>query len=277
MIRNARRILENLRIKFPDEPRIEQKMAALEQFSPEVKEEEIPQRLEKVTEKEGELLGKDTGLGKETEPSVIEKEAEEKLTAADIFADTDIIPEIPPGEEEGDYYDLKDIIDKELEVLRGTYSQQLKGDTTVVEKELADILSEFKRDMEAKIEKEDYESHFNLGIAYLEQGLIDEAIQEFQLASQDEERVVDSYSAISACFRKRREFRQAIDWLDKALKHSEKESDQSFRLKYEIASVYEEMKELKKALKRYNEIKEWDPEYLDVADKIKKLEQESHK
>jgi len=277
LIRNARRILENLRIKFPDEPQIAQKIAALEQFSPEVREEEIPQRLEKVTKKESELLGKDLGLEREKEPSVPEEEGEEKLTAADLFADTDIIPEIPPEEEESVYYDLKEKIDKELEVLQETYRQQLKGNTTVVEKELADILSEFKKDVEAKIGREDYESHFNLGIAYLEQGLIDEAVQEFQLVSQDEERAVDSYSAISACFRRRREFRQAIEWIEKALKHSEKESDQSFRLKYEMASVYEEMKEWKKALKLFNEIKEWDPEYLDVTDKIEELEKKSHK
>jgi len=277
LIRNARRILEHLRIKFPDEPQIQQKIAALEQFSPEVREEEISQRVEKVTEKETELFGKEARLQKEKERSVAAEGGEEKLTAADIFADTDIIPEISPEEEEKLYYDLEEKIDEELEVLRQTYRKQLKGDTTVVEKELAEILTEFRKDVETKVGKEDYESRFNLGIAYLEQGLIEEAIQEFQLASQDEERAVDCYSAISACFRRKKEFKKAIEWIEKAFLHSEKGSDQHFSLKYEMASVYEEMKEWKKALKLYNKIKKWDPEYLDVVDKIEAIQEKSRR
>lgn len=276
LIRNAKRILEHLRIKFPDEPQIEQKIAALEQFSPEVREEEITQRVEKVSEKETELFGKEARLGKDKEISVAEGGGE-KLTAADIFADTDIIPEVSAEEEEKLYYDLKDKIDEELEVLRQTHHQQLKGDTTVVERELAEILTEFKKGVEAKVGKEDYESRFNLGIAYLEQGLIEEAIQEFQLASQDKERGVDCYSAISACFRRKKEFKKAIEWIEKAFQHSEIKSDQHFSLKYEMASLYEDMKEWKKALRLYNEIKKWDPDYLDVVDKIKEIKEKSRK
>ncbi len=277
LIRNARRILEHLRIKFPDEPKIEQKIAALEQFSPEVREEEIAQRVEKVSKKEAELFRKEIPKEKEKRPSVAEEGQEEKLTAADIFADTDIIPDISPEGEGKLYYDLEERIDEELQVLRQTHHQQLKGDTAVEEKELADILSEFKKGVEAKVGKEDYESRFNLGIAYLEQGLIDEAIQEFQLSCQDKKRVVDCYCAISACFRRKKEFKEAIEWIKKALQNSEKGSDQSFRLKYETASVYEEMEEWKKALRLYNEIKKWNPDYLDVVDKIEEIQEKSRR
>lgn len=278
LIKNARRILEDLRIKFPDEPLIEQKIAGLNQISPKVKEEEIPNRVEKVSEKEAQLFGKDLISEKRKARFLVPEEGrEEKLTAADIFAETDIIP-IASYEEEGKgYYDLKDKINEELEIIQAICHKQLKGDTTVVEKELSDIISEFRKDVEEKIDKEDYESRFNLGIAYFEQGLIDEAIQEFKLASQDGMRAIDCYSVISACFRRKKDFKQAVKWLEKALNLSEKGSNQSFGLKYELASVYEEMKEWKKALMLYNEIKKWSPEYLDVGDKIEKLENKSSK
>lgn len=276
LIRNARRILENLRIKFPDEHQIEQKLAALNQFAPEVKEDEIPQRLEKAFKEETRLFRKDLEKEKEGEISAFPEE-EEKITVADIFAETDIIPEVPLEEEGKGYYDLEDRIDKELEAIHAICGQQLKGDTTVMEKELADILSEFKKDVDEKIGKEDYESRFNLGIAYMEQGLIDEAIQELQLASRDEKRAVDCYSVISACFRRKRDFKRAIERIEKAIDLSEKGSDQSFRLKYEMASVYEEMREWEKAFKLYEEIKKWNPDYLEVAEKIEEIGKKAHK
>lgn len=278
LIKNARRILEDLRIKFPDEPLVEQKIVALNQISPKVKEEEIPQQVRKVSEKETQLFGKDLIREKREVRSLVSEEGrEEKLTAADIFAETDIIPEASYEEEGKRYYDLKDKIDEELEIIRAICHKQLKGDTTVMEKELSEIISEFRMEVEEKIDKEDYESRFNLGIAYLEQGLIEEAIQEFKLASQDRERAVDCYSVISACFRRKKDFKQAVKWLEEALNLSEKGSNQFFGLKYELASVYEEMKEWKEALMLYSEIKKWSPEYLDVGDKIEKLEKKSSK
>ena len=277
LIKNARRILEYLRIKFPDETLIEQKLAALDQISPKVKEEEIPRRVEEVTEKETQLFGKDLEKKeREARPFLSEEGGEEKLTAADIFAETDIIPVAPHEEKREKYYDLRDKIDEELEIIQAIFQHQLKGDTTVMEKELSDIVSEFRKGIEERIGKEDYESRFNLGIAYLEQGLIEEAIQEFKLASQGEEKTVDSFSVIGVCYRRKNDFKQAVKWLEKALDFSEKGSNQFFGVKYELASVYEEMKEWKKALKLYNEIKKWTPEYLDIADRIEELKKKSH-
>ena len=125
--------------------------------------------------------------------------------------------------------------------------------------------------MEEEVDKEDYESHFNLGIAFLEQGLMEEAILELKLASQDEKRSVECYSVLSHCYRRKKEFQEAVKWVEKALKLSDKESSQSFDLKYDLASLYEELKETKKALNIYNEIKKWNAEYRDVAKRIENL------
>jgi tetratricopeptide (TPR) repeat protein len=47
---------------------------------------------------------------------------------------------------------------------------------------------------------EDYDTHFNLGIAYREMGLLDEAIGEFQLASKDIDHLVECCSMLGICF-----------------------------------------------------------------------------
>jgi len=277
LIRNARRILENLKMKFPEESIIDKKIEALNKISPQVKEEEIPERIEKVVEKEVQLFGRELTRGYPDSSSFLAEEGEEKLTAADIFAETDIIPVVSQEGKEKVYYELKERINEELEAIRTIYNQQLKGDTAAMEKKLAEIIAKFKEGVEAKVSQEDYETRFNLGVAYLEQGLINEAIAEFELASKDKRRAVDCYSVLSYCYRKKKDFTQSLKWLNKALEIAEKGSSQSFGLKYELASLYQEMKDKKKALNLYQEIKKWNPKYRDVSDRIEELQRKSKK
>lgn len=270
LIRNARRILEGLRAKFPEENAIEKKIKTLNQISPKVKKDEIPARLERVAAEEIQKLGRDIKRKKRMPRAVLE-EGEEKLTAADVFAETDIIPIISQDEKGRKYYDLAGRISEELESVQRICRRQLKGDTTDVEKELSEIVATFRKDVQEKIDKKDYESHFNLGIAYLEQGLLDEAIEELQRACQGKKNAVDCYSILSHCHKRKKEYRKAQEWLERALDLTKKKTGQYFGLKYELASLYEEMQEKKNALNIYDEIKKWNPRYRDTTDKIEKL------
>jgi len=270
LIRNARRILESIRGKYPEEAAIERKIKALNQISPKVKEDEIPARVERVAEEEILKLGKDIKRKKRMPRSMLE-EGEEKLTAADVFAETDIIPIISQDEKELKYYDLSGRIGEELKSIQGICRRQLRGDTAEVERELSEIVATFKKNVKEKIEKKDTESHFNLGIAYLEQGLLDEAIEELELACQDQKKTIDCYSIISHCYKKKKEYKRAVEWLERALDVSKKGTGQYFGLKYELASLYKVMKEKQKALNLFKEIKKWNPKYRDTMDKIEEL------
>jgi len=270
LIRNARRILESIRGKYPEEAAIERKIKALNQISPKVKEDEIPARVERVAEEEILKLGKDIKRKKRMPRSMLD-EGEEKLTAADVFAETDIIPIISQDEKELKYYDLSGRIGEELKSIQGICRRQLRGDTAEVERELSEIVATFKKNVKEKIEKKDTESHFNLGIAYLEQGLLDEAIEELELACQDQKKTIDCYSIISHCYKKKKEYKRAVEWLERALDVSKKGTGQYFGLKYELASLYKVMKEKQKALNLFKEIKKWNPKYRDTMDKIEEL------
>ncbi|MFC2163432.1 tetratricopeptide repeat protein [Acidobacteriota bacterium] len=271
LIRNAKRILENLRIKFPEDSRVQEKIKVLKKMASEVKASEISNRVDQVTRKETHIYGKIADKEKEATSLYRDGVGEEKLTSADIFAETDIVPIISEDAGEMRYFDLSNIIENELEAIKTTYSFQIRGDTTVVEKALSDIVSEFRKALEDKVEKEDYESHYNLGIAFLEQGLFDEAIDECKLAAKDKALEAECYSVISFCHRQKNEYREALKWLDKAQRLSEKNPDQSFALKYELATLYEEMNDKKKALRVFNEVKTWNPDYRDVSEKIEFL------
>ena len=57
---------------------------------------------------------------------------------------------------------------------------------------LDEIFKEFKKGVDAQLDTEDYETHYNLCIAYREMSLLDEAIAELQLDSKDESKFIDS-------------------------------------------------------------------------------------
>jgi tetratricopeptide (TPR) repeat protein len=264
LIRNARRILENLRVHHPDDAKINERIAAVKKAVSTVSEEEILQRVEKVSKRETKLFRKKAQLERK------EDLEEEKPASAGMFAKGEEGRGIS-GIEERRFYDLKERIVEEREAIKAVVNLQLKGDTATVEKELADIVSEFRTGVEKNVSKEDYESHFNLGIAFLEQGLVKEAIEEFKLVSKDKSRALECFALIASCHGRNGDFVETAKWLGKALELAEEGSYQSFALKYELAFCYEELKEMKKALALYNEIKDWNSEYRDVDKRIKRL------
>lgn len=257
LIRKAKEVLEDLRMEFPDEKRIHLRLKQLEIISSQDKEEDFGERAEKEVEKE-------------KKPS----EDGEKLTAAEIFADTDIVPIVTTEQERGErkYFDLSAQIDQEMEAIKQIVSQQRRGDTSVVEKELSSVVTEFKKQVDEKIGTADMESRFNLGIAYLEQDLLDEAIREFLLASQDRTWEMECYTNLGECYKRKNDFSEAIKCYEKAINLVDDDSIQAFALKYEIASLYEAQSESDKALKLFNEVKDWNPEYGDVAARIENLQ-----
>jgi tetratricopeptide (TPR) repeat protein len=260
LIRNAKKILEDLREKFPDDILITKKIKELKAITSQVKEEEIVEHAEEAAEKDTELL-----------------EGGEKLTAAEIFADTDIVPIVSQEIGEKRYYDLSHQLEEELEAIGQIIYQQTRGDTTIVEKELSSIVSDFKKKVDDKIGTADLEARYNLGIAFLEQDLIDNAIKEFMLASQDEKWEMESFTNLGECYKRKKEYNEAIKWYEKALKLVGGESVQAYALKYEIASLYEAKQESDKALLLFGEVLEWDPEYGDVSARIKNIERQASK
>jgi len=273
LIRVARRILENLRMNYPEDEKIQEKIEALsEQFARKVNIDEIQGRVVKISEKEARLV--EQVLSPEEKSAISEsiKEIDEdKLTAADIFAETDIIPVVSQDDKQKEYFDLTNRIEDELDAIKSIINYQIRGDTTIVEKALSDIVDEFRKALDEKVEKEDYESHYNLGIAFLEQGLHDEAIEECKLAARDAQFEVEAYSVISYCYRQKKEYKEALKWLEMAVNALEPGSIQSFALKYEKASLLEEMEEKKKALQEYQEVMSWNADYRNVTDKVDSL------
>jgi tetratricopeptide (TPR) repeat protein len=273
LVRNARRILENLLIRFPDEPRIAKKLEQVKSRAAKIKAKDIVGKLETVQKKETEFYDHLPVIdSKDTSPAR-RGGYDDRLTAADIFAETDLIPIITELEEkETQFYDLAQRISEEQEAIAAVFNYQMRGDTAHVEKALTDIVADFRRALDKKVDREDYDSHYNLGIAFMEQGLYDEAIEECQLAAKDKKLVIDSYSVISHCYRQKKDYKQAMRWLDEMEKLVEADSPQFYALQYEMACLYEDLKETSRAVELFRAIAKWDAEYRDVAEKLQSLE-----
>jgi len=272
LVRNAKRILNNLIINFPNESRIEQKIEELNNIYPDFGLDEIPERVEKVTEKESQLFseGSKTVLDDSRQPEKSAKE-EETVSVADIFADTDILPFSSPAGETSVYFDLAGRIDEELSVMQDILVLQKEKGISTFEKPLSEIIADFKKDIGKKMLEANFESRYNLGLAFLEQGLWDEAIEEMRLASQDSSLTIDCYLVMSVCFRKKQDYNEALIWLEKALQISEEGSAQAYSLKYERASLYEEKGDSLKAMQIFLDVKRWKSDYREVNKRLKGL------
>jgi pilus assembly protein FimV len=140
------------------------------------------------------------------------------------------------------------------------------------EQSLEEIFKEFKKGVEQQLDSEDYDTHYNLGIAYKEMGLIDEAIGEFQLASKDPKRAVECASMLGLCFLEKGMPQLAIKWYRKGIEMPEVTEDEHVGLLYDLGSAYVEVGDTDNAQKAFMEVYGMNTNYRDIVTRIKQLE-----
>jgi tetratricopeptide (TPR) repeat protein len=136
---------------------------------------------------------------------------------------------------------------------------------------LADIFREFQKGVDKQLGKEDYETRYNLGIAYKEMGLVDEAIAEFQLAAKDEARLLECSSMLGICFVEKGMPKLAVKWFEKGLSAPGRREEEYQGLRYDLASALEQAGETDRALALFTELYGQDASFRDVADKLRRL------
>jgi tetratricopeptide (TPR) repeat protein len=139
---------------------------------------------------------------------------------------------------------------------------------------LEEVFKEFQKGVEEQLSEEDADTHFNLGIAYREMGLLPEAIREFQVASRDTDYFVESCSNIGVCYQEQGMWSEATEWYQKALVAPDITPEARVGLRYDLAAAYQSAGDVEQAVGIFEEIVAVNSSYRDVADRLANLSQQ---
>ena len=135
---------------------------------------------------------------------------------------------------------------------------------------VADVLREFRKGVDAQVGQEDKQARYDLGIAYREMGLWDEAIGEFQIASAAPERRADCFAMMGMCQRDKGELDAALESFKEAHKAAANDKQRA-AFCYELAATLEakgDAGSMAKAQAFYKQVQALDPGFRDVAAKL---------
>jgi pilus assembly protein FimV len=145
--------------------------------------------------------------------------------------------------------------------------------------ELAEVFQEFRTELgEMGEEDEDLETHYNLGIAYREMGLLDEAIGEFQKVAKAVQKgkpfqyEMNCSTMLGLSFMDKGEPKVASLWYQRALQVPGLEEESILALRYDLAMALESAGESDAALDSFRQVYAANIDYRDVADRIATLQ-----
>lgn len=120
-------------------------------------------------------------------------------------------------------------------------------------------------------------THFNLGVAFREFGLLDDAIAEFQKSSEEPFSTEEPWKfevllLLGVCFMEKGMPNLAAPWLARALESPGLDEETSLALTYDLATAYERSGNRDGALQRFVEVYGANAGYRDVAQKIRALQ-----
>ncbi|RPH54273.1 tetratricopeptide repeat protein, partial [bacterium] len=162
----------------------------------------------------------------------------------------------PPPSGNGDFIDLGSLVMEDDEtVVRDTRmrveDEEPTGDE---EKDFKEMLSAFKRGIEQNLDDEDFQSHYDLGVAFKEMGLLDEAIAEFQKALRSPQGRLRTSEALGVCFYEKGQFPIVEAILRRAIDSQPGNDDEKVGLLYWLARSYEAQSKVDDALTTFRRV-----------------------
>ena len=139
------------------------------------------------------------------------------------------------------------------------------------QKDFQTMLAAFKKGVEANVEDEDFQSHYDLGVAYKEMGLLDEGIAEFQKALRGAEGRLKASEALGLCFYEKGQFTVAETILRRALELPAQGDAERVGLLYWLGRTQEELGKGADALVSYNRVFVVDINFQDVSQRVRSL------
>jgi len=145
--------------------------------------------------------------------------------------------------------------------------------------DLAEMFGELKHELEEEIAAgdDDPETHYNMGVAFREMGLLDEAIAELQKVCNWIDRghpfaqAIQTYTWLAQCFLDKGVPEAAIRWYEKALNIPGIDGEARVAINYELGSACESAQDKPGALRHFTYVYGANIDYRDVAERIQAL------
>lgn len=186
----------------------------------------------------------------------------------DLNVAVDQVASAVPLDDDDDFFDLA------AEILDDGALQATEGLANVGEIDrfrFDSVFSEFKKGVDAQIDHEDTEAHYDLGIAYKEMGLMDDAIEEFKKSMRSLKRLADSLILIGICYAEKGAFADAEAVFSTAIARPEVQEADKVGTQYELGLVYEVWGRPVDALRTFEAVADSDPSFRNVGEKIEAL------
>lgn len=139
------------------------------------------------------------------------------------------------------------------------------------ERDFADMLKQFKAKVAETIPKEDAGSHYDLGLAFKEMGLIDEAIAEFQTALRGGEEKLKVYEELGNCFVQKQQYSVAVTILTRAAQMPHEDESELLGVYYNLGRAHEELGQFAEARSAYERVISIDIGFMDTSERLGKL------
>jgi len=144
---------------------------------------------------------------------------------------------------------------------------------------LKEVFEEFRAELgEMGAEEEDLETHYNLGIAFREMGLLEEAISEFQKVAKASDNgrafryTMQCYTLLGLAFMEKGQPSIAAIWYERALRTPGMDPESTLALRYDLGVALESAGEAEAALKSFSQVYAMNIDYRDVAERIAALQ-----
>ena len=152
-------------------------------------------------------------------------------------------------------------------------------DATAAGVDLSEMFSELRHELEeeAVAGDDDPETHYNMGVAFREMGLLDEAIAELQRVCTAIDRglafsqSIQTYTWLAQCFLDKGVPDAAIRWYEKALNIPGLDNESRLALHYELGAACEQAHNKPQALQHFTYVFGANIDYRDVAERIQAL------
>lgn len=142
---------------------------------------------------------------------------------------------------------------------------------------LNEIFKEFREQLDELQTDEDPETHYNLGIAYREMGLLEEAISEFQKVAQAHDRgrtfkdLMQCCTLLGLAFMEKGQPEIAAFWYERALRTPGLDMESILALRYDLGLAQELGGQADAALKSFQQVYAMNIDYRDVGERIASL------